>query len=325
MQVATITRVLRAYGVESTDIAAAQSGYRSMAHAITKTDGTVDNLVFYKVEPGIATKIRQANRVGDALAVAGLPTRQTRDRRILKLAAGEYEVYASLYNYLPGETIAWEAYTRDHIKLVGKALARLHRAAKDLPQAGAVEVRDVNERLLAEMKTYFADTGVQRAMTGALHLKLDLDSLNATRFADLPHKQMLHMDFVRGNLLFAPANPDDADLQEGNVRLTGILDFEKASYGSPLYDIARTLAFLLVDCKYKTARQVTRYFLRSGYIKRGGGSIDDMATLGDLVKFYLLYDVYKFLRHNVYEGLAHNEHYIRTRDMLLKNYLLVSA
>jgi Ser/Thr protein kinase RdoA (MazF antagonist) len=45
-----------------------------------------------------------------------------------------------------------------------------------------------------------------------------------------------------------------------NLAITGIIDFEKTAAGPRIFDIARTLAFLLVDCKAKTPAQVTNYF-----------------------------------------------------------------
>jgi len=126
------------------------------------------------------------------------------------------------------------------------------------------------------------------------------------------------MDFVRGNILF----------DEG-VHITGVLDFEKASHGHPLFDIARTLAFLLVDCKYKTEAQVRKYFLLSGYNKRGTGDFKITAMnarlLEQLVELFLLYDFYKFLRHNPYEALPQNEHFVRTQALLLQRQLLAGS
>jgi aminoglycoside phosphotransferase (APT) family kinase protein len=115
------------------------------------------------------------------------------------------------------------------------------------------------------------------------------------------------MDFVRGNILFS------------GFEITGILDFEKTALGHPIMDMARTLAFLLVDCKYKTEEKVNKYFVQSGYTKRGANkeTIND-DDRGLLVEMFLLYDLYKFLRHNPYESLYENEHYIRTKDILVK-------
>jgi Ser/Thr protein kinase RdoA (MazF antagonist) len=120
-----------------------------------------------------------------------------------------------------------------------------------------------------------------------------------------PSQQPLHMDFVRGNILF----DDD--------KITGILDFEKASLGHVIMDVSRTLAFLLVDCKYKTPEKVRKYFLKSGYFKDTGGKIINLKLMDLLIEMFLTYDFYKFLRHNPYESLLQNQHYLRTRDILI--------
>jgi len=127
----------------------------------------------------------------------------------------------------------------------------------------------------------------------------------------LPDTQQLHMDFVRGNILFE------------DERITGILDFEKTAVGHPLFDVARTLAFLLVDCKYKTEDEIYRYFLQSGYHKRGAAKLDYYPGLLErLVEFFLLHDFYKFLRHNPYESLNDNEHFVRTVSILTRGGVL---
>jgi Ser/Thr protein kinase RdoA (MazF antagonist) len=113
---------------------------------------------------------------------------------------------------------------------------------------------------------------------------------------------------VRGNILF-----DD------QARITGVLDFEKTAWGHPALDIARTLAFLLVDCKYKSEDKTRKYFLISGYNKRGPARTPGSSPLLEkLITTFLLHDFYKFLRHNPYESLRNNEHFVRTRDLLVQ-------
>jgi len=92
----------------------------------------------------------------------------------------------------------------------------------------------------------------------------------------------------------------------------------------PAFDISRTLAFLLVDCKYKLSAEVRKYFLRSGYEKRGQGELPDSRLVQALTGLFLLYDLYKFLRHNPYESLHQNQHYIRTVDELTGRRLVAS-
>jgi Ser/Thr protein kinase RdoA (MazF antagonist) len=111
--------------------------------------------------------------------------------------------------------------------------------------------------------------------------------------------------------------------QNQKAKISGILDFEKASWGPPIFDIARTLAFLIVDCKYKPEPKVRKYFLHSGYNKRGDSNFTHTKVFEQLVDFFLVHDFYKFLKHNPYETLEQNEHFVRTRDFLLKRNILI--
>ena len=326
MQSATIIRAFNAYGITPESIAPVQTGYRSQVYIATDQTGKKHNLLLYKSEPSVLGKIRTANRLSDYLSQQGLPARTTTDSRILSLRSGNNVQYACLYNYLPGNTISWEAYTMDHVKLVGKALAIMHSKSNQLPRDDAPLSVDICMNLLARMESYFNDSGVAQAINNKLSVFVNSKIVYWLRREVTPmtstHDQLLHMDFVRGNILFSPAKDKPDHLQEGKVRISGIIDFEKVSYGNPAHDIARTLAFLLVDCKYKTTAQVRKYFLKSGYQKRGSGTIENLEHIDKLVVFYLLHDFYKFLLHNPYESLKDNEHYIRTRDILLSQKVL---
>ena len=314
---AILQRVLTAYELDGAVIHEPQKGYRNTSYRIAH-DAHVYNLIFYKSEPGMRERIQRTNQVSDSAARAGLPTRRTLGR-IIQLKSPDREKYACLYSYLPGETIPWEAYTKDHIKNLGAQLGALHAALRDYQVPGLPKVTDEYAPLIAEMSTYFADPGVQHAMQQTLQLALapsvfmalekTLEQCNA-----LPSQQPLHMDFVRGNILFQPGTPE----------VTGILDFEKTALGNPIFDLARTLAFLLVDCKYKTPEKIRKYFLQSGYIKRGNQHLskDTYPHLKALTNLFLVHDFYKFLRHNPYEYLQQNEHYIRTKDILIERKLV---
>lgn len=313
-----IERILQQYGVAATTVFPAQRGYRNESHAVMLKDGLAANVIIYKREQGILRRIKNANYVADFLAQNGVPARQTLSSRIVKLQSAEHATYAALYNYLPGQTIPWEAYTMKHLKLLGTTMSNMHASLKDLAQG---DLRPVEEDYLViceRIEEYFADKGVRRA----IKVKLGLASPDSIkRFITLlenthalSDQQALHMDFVRGNILF--------DGEGEALRISGILDFEKAAWGHPILDIARTLAFLIVDCKYKEEARIRKYFLYSGYSKRGHSKLARVDLLDDLVSLFLLYDFYKFLRHNPYESLAHNEHFIRTRDALLQRRVI---
>jgi len=147
----------------------------------------------------------------------------------------------------------------------------------------------------------------------------------------------LHLDFVRGNILFERL-PSHGSLQTPMVNklnfdldqtskltlsIAGILDWEKTALGAPVIDVARTLAFLIIDCQCKPESKVKKYFLDSGYEKRGQQTLHYKQLLDPLVELFLCYDFYKFLKHNPYEFLPQNEHFIRTTTWLKQHQLLL--
>lgn len=284
----------------------------------------------------MAERIRRTNYVGDYLAAHGFPARATYSRQIAILRQADADRYSALYYYLPGKTIPWEAYTKEHIKLLGKTMSDMHALLAAAHVAGATnivfpEVADEYLAIIRRMQRYFA----QETVVSALSAKLSLGMSPTWRKHEavvaackkLPGQQVLHMDFVRSNILFAPVLQPTDRYSFGGCRISGILDFEKAAFGHPLFDIARTMAFLLVDCKYKQPDKIRKYFLHSGYDKRGAAPYPGICVrdsqgartplLERLVDLFLLYDFYKFLRHNPYESLPQNEHFVRTRDILL--------
>lgn len=311
-----VERILQQYGLTAAHVHEVEKGYRNQSYAAELRDGRILNLILYKREEGILERVRRANRVSDFLAGEGYPARKTADRRVTTMKSGDYIKYAALYEYLPGKTIPWEAYTMEHIKRLGGAMSDMHALLKKLPQEDLPFVIDECRDLLRRMEKYFAEDGVHDALAGKLGLSVpDTSAFRSalTAAIGLP-AQTLHMDFVRGNILFSGA-------EKGKI--TGVLDFEKTAWGPPVFDISRTLAFLLVDCKYKESDKVRKYFLHSGYNKRGQSQFPPNPLLETLLNFFLLHDFYKFLRHNPYESLVQNEHFVRTRDILLKRNIVM--
>lgn len=321
-------RILAQYGYADVVLLEPGKGYRNHSYPARLPDGAIVNLMLYKREDGMRARIVRANQIADFAHAHGLPARHTHDERIVRLTSRRGDAYAALYDYLPGDTIPWEAYTQKHIKRLGKSLSDLHAVLRTYTAAGLPSVAAEYHAVVARMDRYFASTGVQGAMCQKLGIAIApevivtfYDLLAACEY--LPHQQALHMDFVRSNILFS-----DTD---AGPEITGILDFEKTAQGSRLFDIARTLAFLLVDCKYKSADKVRKYFLYSGYQKRGAAMFTNVSVnirgtshnvFEELVMFFLVHDFYKFLRHNPYESLNQNEHFVRTRDMLLEQKVI---
>lgn len=316
---------LKLYGHSFARLDFMQSGYRNTSHIIETSSGMICNLLVYKREDNIEDLIRRINSFSDHLHEVGLPVRHPLDDRILQMKAVNGYRYASLYSFEHGSTIAWEMYTMKHIKLLGMAMGNLHVLARtydgELPS-----VSDEYRRIIGRMDRYFADKQIVQAIQDKLSLALTMSITNLGKILDdvnsLAGQQPLHMDLVRGNVLFRKAEDADRFVVDG-LALSGILDLERAAYGHPLFDLGRTYAFLLVDCN-KTAEKIYKYFIRSGYFKRGGGEVrlfSDVSTaeiFDSLVTLFLAYDFYKFLRQNPYESLQDNYHFLRTRDILIE-------
>lgn len=310
------------YGLAVSRIGNVQKGYRNESYPLTLADGSVVNLIFYKREPHIVRRVTTADAVALHVANAGLPTRIRHDPRLLKVGDG----HAGLYDYLPGRTISWEAYTKRHIKLVGWAMADLHRSLQDFTGDGPRLADELHE-LVGRMRQYFASPDVQTAMTDKLGVVLDSRMFEEftkliEQSRELNGQQYLHMDMVRGNILFADTVPGTR-WHIDDVSISGLIDFEKTAVGLPVCDMARTLAFLLVDCP-KPADKIYKYFIDSGYRKRGGLDIEHIGLLPYFIRLFLLHDFYKFLRHTPYESLRDNYHYIRT-CAILKDYGMISS
>lgn len=318
-----VTKLLHNYGIRRGRRLNMQKGYRNESHAVELSGGKTRNLIIYKSEPKILDRIKRANSIADYLAKKGMPARRTADPRVTCMRAGKILKYAALYEYLPGKTIPWEAYTQSYIKALGHGMRDMHYHLQDYRPKLNNDIADEYLEIWDEMQTYFANPGVVAATANKLNLALPPATLakfppilNGCK--SLPGQQPLHMDFVRGNILFVP-----------RAKISGILDFEKTGHGHPLLDISRTLAFLLVDCKYEQPAKVRKYFLYSGYNKNNQGkfkiSQKTLPLLDQLINLFLLHDFYKFLRHNPYDFLHQNEHFVRTRDILLAKGLITSA
>jgi Ser/Thr protein kinase RdoA (MazF antagonist) len=308
-------KILQMYGLRAERLLPRAKGYRNNILPAILGDGRQVSVIIFKVEPGILNTVNRADAVAKHLIAAGLPARQRLDPRTVVIGQNRY---AAIYDYLPGATISWEAYTQKHLKNLGKSMSDIHKALQNFDAKKLSDVEQVYAEILKRMQRYFSDPDVQRAL--AEKLNIEIDTKKFERYSQLmnicqkmPGRQALHMDFVRGNVLF------DVD-----ANVTGILDFEKTAAGHPLVDIARTMTFLLVDCKYKTPERTQKYFLFSGYQKRGGARLQsDKHLLQALMDVFLLYDFYKFLRHNPYESLSQNEHFTRTKDLMLIRRLLI--
>lgn len=318
-----LTAVMRQYGYKYSHCLGVVSGYRNSSHLVETVDGNRYNFIVYKDEPGIAERIKRVNAFSEYIVSHNLPVRCPVDTRVVTLANTHMTRYGGLYTYLDGETIPWEAYTKKHIKLLGMTLGRFHTVSQSYEGLLPL-VTDEYLAIVERIRTYFSLPGVRSALRRKLGLEFRAawcEQFEAVlhESATLTGQISLHMDLVRGNVLFREAREGDA-LTLDDLALSGILDLEKAAAGHPLFDVARTLAFLLVDCP-KPATKIQNYFINSGYRKRGSRTLQSVQLasgdmLEQLVTLFLVYDFYKFLKQNPYESLPENHHFARTCHIL---------
>lgn len=347
-----------------------KKGYRNSSFRVKTLNGEKFNLIIYKNEPTILETINKANWVSSNLAKIGFPVRSLvrtqRGRDILQIKKDSKVRFSCLYNYIEGETIPWEAYSMKHLKLLGWFMGDMHSNCQLPASYLRDEVSQIDHKLLlpnvfddikdklSEMYEYFCDDGVKSALKSKINIHIDMDYfiLLAHHIEKIEGElgrskadSILHMDLVRGNILFrsevrnlrlcqvfdgqskfqiveSKSEGYDSKYILDDLVLTGVIDFEKAAFGHPVVDVARTLAFLFVDCKSKTADEIKKYFLASGYQKRGKGQAFKPEILNTLLVYFWIYDFYKFLLHNPYEFLERNEHFRRTRKILLTNKLI---
>ena len=324
-----IKQALSFYGVKPVKIFPEQKGYRNKSFRI-KTENREDlNLIFYKSEAGILNRIKRADELSEMAFLNNLPVRHLFDQRILILRNSNRTTYARLYYYLPGTTIAWEMFSMNHMKLLGWAMSDLHFITKDsgvkLPLA-TDELIEINER----MRKYFSNNDIKTAMREKLGISLNPRKDFETTLEQTARleTQPLHLDLVRGNLLFKSTtkNNNSATWHISSSTLSGIIDFEKTAAGHPILDLARSYAFLLVDVANKPPEKIFKYLIESGYQKRGQNKIDlDPKLFESLTNFFLTYDFFKFLRHNPYESLSENHHFVRTRNLLIEKRVVKST
>ncbi len=269
-------------------------------------------LIVYKREAGILPKMRRASKLGNALSVAGLPVRAPMSE-IIKL--DNRPTYACLYNFLPGQTLPWETFSKKHIKALGQAMAKIHIAGLHVKLDHSA-IADF-EQCIENSLRYLDKPEIKTALQHKLGLAMNINVLRTvlpklvSKLSSLPPIN-LHMDLVRSNVLFS-----------SDKQVSGILDFEKCGQGPAVLDIARSLSFLLVDVEAKTPEKIVKYFIRSGYLKAASteSNMINPKLVNLLVNCFLVYDFYKFLKHSPYESLPANRHFLRTKSCLISSKL----
>ena len=226
-----IRAILRSFGV------GAYQTHRPIPVGTINTNVRVETgaeTLFLRVNEGKSRDdvAREAAIVAHA-AARGVPTpaplRASTGDPFLLWPHGDTTQIVSLFPWVPGRTLQRAEVTPAHAAAAGAALAHLHRAGADFGdhRPGRYEPDEIDRRL-ARFK------GLSRPeLAGAIAILVpELERLARERVADVP-LGLIHGDLFIDNVLYADDGP-----------LTALLDFEQASWGRLVYDLAvTTLAF----------------------------------------------------------------------------------
>jgi Ser/Thr protein kinase RdoA (MazF antagonist) len=219
-----------------------------------------------------------------------------------------------LYNYLPGRTLPWEGWTRRHLRALGRVMQRIHKTWSQCSSDFQYIPRWTD--YLKKDSSMLIDYLTENSATIKRKLNISIDTRKISNLAikidTKSNYQLTHNDLVRGNILFGKRK------YKYVYPITGIIDFEKTMYAPVIVDIARTYAFLLVDCKYKTDLEIKKYYLDEGYFAFKKETPPMFESLENFVIYFWLRDLWKFLSRNPYEDLKKNYHYTQTVERLNK-------
>jgi homoserine kinase type II len=130
---------------------------------------------------------------------------------------------AMLFPWCEGEHLPSRGVDARHAGALGRALAELHLAGRDLAdrRAGIYTATEIARRFAG-----FAGSSDPALAQAVSILGAEIARLPAERTADLPGG-LIHQDLFRDNVLFDPSG-----------RVTALLDFEQAVWGGFAYDLA---------------------------------------------------------------------------------------
>ena len=256
-----VQEILRGFGI---------GGYRThqpIAVGTVNTNVRVETdagLLFLRVNEGKSEDdVRREAAIVAQAAAHGVPTPAPR------VAAGGAPFAdwrgerVSLFPWVAGRTLARAELTPTHVAAVGAALARLHLASAgyDDHRSGRYEPLEIATRL-----SRIAILARPELAKAVAVLMPELTLLETERAPDVP-MGIIHGDLFVDNVMF-----DDRGA------LTALIDFEQASWGRLVYDLAvTTLAFGFGRDDFRT--DIVRALI-DGYAAARAPTADERAAFG---------------------------------------------
>jgi homoserine kinase type II len=249
-------------------------GHRALTAGTINTNFAVDTdsgRLFLRINEGKSrADVEREACIVAHVAARGLPTPAptvARDGSAFVLWQG---VHVSLFPWIEGRTLQRTQIGPGHAQQVGRALGRLHLAGADFSdhRPGRYEPDEIGRRFARIVAEAPGDAALAEATR---ILGPELGALAQARRPDLP-LGLIHGDLFIDNVLFA----DDGTL-------TAVLDFEQASWGRLVYDLAVcVLAFGYGGDDFRP--DVTRAFI-DGYVSVHAPTADERAAFGAELRF----------------------------------------
>jgi homoserine kinase type II len=227
--------------------------------------------LFLRVNEGKArADVEREAEIVAHVAVRGVPTPAPLRTRQGEAFVAFGDAFVSLFPWIDGHVVKRPEITPAQAREAGEALAQLHAAGVDYGdhRPGRYEPDEIARRLQRIRAVAAQDPALVDAV--AL-LAPELETLTRERDPSLP-LGLIHGDLFMDNVLYA----DDG-------HLAALLDFEQASWGRLVYDVAvSVLAFGFGRDDFRA--DVTRAFL-DGYTSRRAPTQEERAGFGAELRF----------------------------------------
>ena len=233
-----IQEILLAFGFSQSDY----RGHSPIAAGTVNTNVKVDTAGgkrFVRVNEGKEEDdVAREAAIVSHVARGGLQTPLPAETHEGKAYLRWRDQFVSLFPWVEGRVLARADLAPGHVEQVGRALARMHRLGEAFTdqRPGRYEPPEIDRRLARIQALVEADRNPDPALVMAVNrIAPELVALADERSGPVP-LGLIHGDLFVDNVLFSP--------EPQGTQLVALLDFEQASWGRLIYDLAvTTLAF----------------------------------------------------------------------------------
>lgn len=234
--------LLKNYEVERVKLISPILGGLQHRHFFVATDRGDWRLRLYSENKSDWLDVVNEYKVLEVLIAAGLPVYQPVINR-----QGEFLTHFttngarhtfSMVTFLPGEPLIPERVEKEHLRVVGEVLAKIHKALEKLPFDSSLPRLDVYQKFSSAQEGF--DTLIEqnylavdwtmlarsKKLVGKVRRLVKDSHQGLLARSAFGAEQWLHGDYAQSNLLF----------KDGN--LSGILDFTSLMWGLPIDDLA---------------------------------------------------------------------------------------